>query len=1334
MRKIFLIILTIFLWLFGYAQFPITQNLGAPSTLVLNKGGFKTDSALVIPSYSDTTRANQSLGKTYPGNIIRVGNLVYIRNFNATGWILVGSGGGGGGSFDTVYAKYPIRVDTTGVKDTLYLAQPFLDSVYNNSPGFLDGLVSTGGVDLIDTSAIVLAPIIWKRNGVITTQNTNALFPIPRADTLNYRTDIIYISSGNVITYGQGIEDTINALAPAIPSGGILITYVNVYGSSRIVNQTASVYQRTGVLFVDLNTGQITADSTRFAWNQSNGSLIIGNQAANANPSAILQLTSNNKGFLMPTMSAALRNGISSPANGLMVYDTDSSALFYYDNTQWKKLINSFNISTLQQVTTVGDTTNRQIRFNNNGINRLSIDPQNNWPLRIKNGTDSTIIDASDIVSYKYTPFANISRLFLSPYTVGPSLANLILPVTELGNVVTVQRTLALSVNGNYADSAGNISFTSSPTTLQQVLDNNHDLVNGINLQGTGAGSGNSGSNINALGSAALENNTANNANAFGNSAGRNNTGSDINAMGDGAGNGNTYNNVNLFGYQASATNNNQTSLAGGTYQARIDYNRLTASQQYDLPDSSGTIALTSNIPDTANIAFRPTAGANIELSGTYPNITITGTGGSGGGSSINYYLNGSVNQGTFGGNTYYQLSQTPVLGAGTNFIRLNSAGNGYIASFITDVGQPNIINIPGGNWNLEFYFNASSGGGSPQFYGEIYKYDGATFTLIASGSTNPETISNGTTIDQYFTSISIPQTTLLSSDRLAVRIYVIPGGRNITLHTEDNNLSEVLTSINIPAWKTSGNADVNAGQFIGSTNNASLRFRTNNTERMVLDSTGNLTINQKTAGNDQGSNLLNFNATGSSANAQRGYIVYNGNGGTNGGALQMHNLNGGISFHPSNGDIFMTATDPQLYTTSGGPKFTNNSTSSGFTFGNYNIQSSGNLFQIINNYTNSPQQEAFILNVNGGLKMASVANNGTLNNALQLANTDNRSFFNINTSSTATNLLLKANSNAQDSMIISDSGLIAPRSNATLWLKPNQTGSWNVMANRCGSCIQTGSIFAASFGSNAPVFNVLGTGATSIGTQSPTTSSLVDMTSTSLGLLIPRMTTTQRNSISSPANQLLVANTTTNTIDMYQNSNWSTIAGDYSDDVVAYRSLGSTIQAGPVPGIGTIQASVTMFTGRGYWAAVYVKKPITITGAAWFQAVAGSYTAANYNGLALYSYSGGTLTLVDSSTRDNTIWTTTTATWGSKAFAGGTRTLAPGIYYVAAIFNNSAVTTAPQIGAVYSGTSTVGYTAPLTTNSARISGWETSITTPPTTKLMSSFSGQGIYLGLCLY
>ena len=197
---------------------------------------------------------------------------------------------------------------------------------------------------------------------------------------------------------------------------------------------------------------------------------------------------------------------------------------------------------------------------------------------------------------------------------------------------------------------------------------------------------------------------------------------------------------------------------------------------------SSGTLAVTG----------AGTADQYVRGDGQLANFPTNG----GGGSSVNYYLNGSVSQGTFGGDTYYEMSKTPIAGAGTNFTRTNAQGNGYIASFITDAGDPALLNIPGGNWNIEFYFQASSGGGNPSFYAELYKVSSSNvFTLIGSGSTNPEGITNGTAVDQYFTSIPVPQTALLATDRIAIRIFVTPSGRTITLHTENSNLCEVLTT-----------------------------------------------------------------------------------------------------------------------------------------------------------------------------------------------------------------------------------------------------------------------------------------------------------------------------------------------------------------------------------------------------------------------------------------------------------------------------------------------------------------------------------------------------------
>ena len=165
---------------------------------------------------------------------------------------------------------------------------------------------------------------------------------------------------------------------------------------------------------------------------------------------------------------------------------------------------------------------------------------------------------------------------------------------------------------------------------------------------------------------------------------------------------------------------------------------------------------------------------------------------GGGGGSSVSYYLNGSVSQGTLVGNTYYEMSKVAILGAGTDF---TIGADGYIAQFITDANDPALLKIPSGNWNFEMYFSASSNGGSPSFYVELSKYNGSTFTAIASSSSFPEFIAFGTTVSSYHTTLAVPETTLSITDRLAIRVYVVHSGRTITLHTEDNHLSEIFTT-----------------------------------------------------------------------------------------------------------------------------------------------------------------------------------------------------------------------------------------------------------------------------------------------------------------------------------------------------------------------------------------------------------------------------------------------------------------------------------------------------------------------------------------------------------
>jgi hypothetical protein len=269
---------------------------------------------------------------------------------------------------------------------------------------------------------------------------------------------------------------------------------------------------------------------------------------------------------------------------------------------------------------------------------------------------------------------------------------------------------------------------------------------------------------------------------------------------------------------QADTTTDGYLSSADwNTFDGKFDVPTGTSSDYLDgtgapqpFPTlTNGTVtAVAATVPNPTNPAFS----VAVPNPNTTPSIDITANGlvsqyvrgdgslanfplGGGGGASVNYYLNGSISQGTIGGNAYFQMSRTPILGAGTNFTRTNAQGNGYIAQFITDAGDPNLLAIPSGNWNFETYFNASSGGGNPSFYIELYKYDGATFTLISTGSTNPEAITGGTVVDLYVSALAVPSTVLAATDRLAVRIFVTTSGRNITLHTEDNNLCQVITT-----------------------------------------------------------------------------------------------------------------------------------------------------------------------------------------------------------------------------------------------------------------------------------------------------------------------------------------------------------------------------------------------------------------------------------------------------------------------------------------------------------------------------------------------------------
>jgi hypothetical protein len=67
----------------------------------------------------------------------------------------------------------------------------------------------------------------------------------------------------------------------------------------------------------------------------------IGNPSGAPDPSAILELSDTAKGLLLPRLSQLQMNNISSPANGLLIFNTTNNGIYQYNQpaTQWRPIV-----------------------------------------------------------------------------------------------------------------------------------------------------------------------------------------------------------------------------------------------------------------------------------------------------------------------------------------------------------------------------------------------------------------------------------------------------------------------------------------------------------------------------------------------------------------------------------------------------------------------------------------------------------------------------------------------------------------------------------------------------------------------------------------------------------------------------------------------------------------------------------------------------------------------------------------------------------------------------------------------------------------------------------
>ena len=219
-----------------------------------------------------------------------------------------------------------------------------------------------------------------------------------------------------------------------------------------------------------------------------------------------------------------------------------------------------------------------------------------------------------------------------------------------------------------------------------------------------------------------------------------------------------------------------------------------------------------------------PISGQTLQWSGSEWTPKSVPTGGSGGG-GIFYYFN-YQNTASISPTTGLPTSPVAPSQLGINYsigsgsitsANLSQGSYSLVCGFVTIAGTPSVTNIPAGLWDFNIWVDILGGTGNAnqtQFQIRVYKYDGSTAPTLLTSSDDIY-IYDPTTIAQYIGNVTMPQTTILSTDRIYIELWAkknVNQSRQIRFYFDSLYPSHVHTTL--PSVAGSGIAKVVNGVF----------------------------------------------------------------------------------------------------------------------------------------------------------------------------------------------------------------------------------------------------------------------------------------------------------------------------------------------------------------------------------------------------------------------------------------------------------------------------------------------------------------------------------------